>query len=69
MIKDEELKTEVLRKHPPGGQHVGTYTGIRMTHIPSGLVAECDSDGSQHRNKAIARDMILGGLTSPHFRT
>jgi protein subunit release factor A len=39
-----------------------------VTHIPSGLSAECDTESSQHRNRSIAIDMILGGLTSPHFR-
>ncbi len=68
MIQPEDLKVEVLRKRPPGGQHVGTDTGIRVTHIPSGLAAECDTERSQHRNRSIALDMILGGLTSPHNR-
>lgn len=67
MIKDEDLKVEALRR-PPGGQHVGTETGIRVTHLPSGLVAECKTERSQHRNRLIAIDMIIGGLTSPHLR-
>jgi protein subunit release factor A len=68
MLKPEDLKIEPLRRRPPGGQHVGVETGIRVTHLPSGLTAECDSERSQHRNRAIALDMILGGLTSPHAR-
>lgn len=68
MIDPAELKIEVVRPNPPGGQHVGTYNGIRITHMPSGVVAECDVGRSQHRNKAIAMDMILGALTSPHYR-
>lgn len=67
MIADEDLKVECLRR-PPGGQHVGTDSGIRVTHLPSGLVAECKTERSQHRNRAIALDMIVGGLTSPHYR-
>jgi len=69
LIRDEDLRVESI--HPPsrGGQHVGTpHSKIRVTHIPSGLVAECDSDRSQHRNRQICLDMILSGLTSPHFR-
>ena len=64
---DEDFKVEVLRKSQ-GGQHVGTWSGIRVTHLPSGLVAECETERSQHRNKQIALDMIMGGLTSPHYR-
>lgn len=66
-IPSEDLKVELVRR-PPGGQHVGTDCHIRVTHIPTGLVAECKSDRSQHRNRSIAIDMLLGGLTSPHMR-
>lgn len=68
-IKPEDLKVEVARRNPPGGQHVGTETGIKITHLPTGLVAECRNERSQHRNRSVAMDMILGGLTSPHFRS
>ena len=67
-IRAEDLKVEVSQRNPPGGQHVGTESGVKITHLPSGLVAECKTERSQHRNKQIAMDMILGGLTSPHFR-
>jgi protein subunit release factor A len=67
MIREEDLKVEALTR-PPGGQHVGSETGVRVTHIPSGLVAECKTDRSQQRNRQIALDMIAGGLTSPHYR-
>lgn len=68
-IAPEDLKIEVARRNPPGGQHVGTENGIRITHLPTGLTAECKTERSQHRNKAIAMDMLLGGLKSPHFRS
>ena len=69
MIPDDELRVEVVRRRPPGGQHVvGTESGVRVTHVPSGLVAEVDSDRSQYRNRQVAIDMIEGGLTSPHYR-
>jgi protein subunit release factor A len=67
LLRDEDLKVEALGR-PPGGQHFGMETGVRVTHLPSGLMAECKTERSQHRNKAIALDMILGGLTSPHYR-
>ena len=68
MIKDEDLKVELIRPHGRGGQRVGADTGVRVTHLPSGLAAECDTERSQHRNRSIALDMILGGLTSVHYR-
>ena len=66
-IPDGDLKVEAVRD-PPGGQHVGSRTGVRITHLPTGLIAECETERSQHRNRSIALDMILGGLTSPHYR-
>ena len=65
-IPPEDLKIKSERW--PGGQHVGTPSGVKITHLPSGLIAECKTERSQHRNRQIAMDMILGGLTSPHFR-
>ena len=67
-IPTDELLIETYRPTPPGGQHVGTSPGVKITHLPTGLIAICDSNRSQHRNKAIAMDMLLGGLTSPGFR-
>jgi peptide chain release factor 2 len=68
LIRDEDLKIEAGYDRPQGGQQVGTYSGVRITHLPSGLTAECKTDRSQHRNKEVAMDMILGGLTSPNYR-
>ncbi len=67
LIRHEDLRVEVLRR-TTGGQHVGIDPGVRVTHLPSGLTAECETERSQHRNRQIALDMILGGLTSPSFR-
>lgn len=67
MIPNDELRVELLRR-PPGGQQVGDgVIGIRVTHIPSGLIAEVRGHRSQHRSRQIAVDMIEGGLTSPHY--
>lgn len=66
-IKSEDLRIETLRD-PPGGQHAGVRTGVKITHLPTGLTAICDTDRSQFRNRQVAMDMLLGGLTSPHFR-
>lgn len=51
-----------------GGQHVGTASGVRVEHVPTGLVAIVETERSQHRNKEIAVEMILGGLTCRAFR-
>jgi protein subunit release factor A len=66
-LRNEDLKVESTRR-PPGGQHVGTETGVRVTHLPTGLAAERKTERSQHRNRSIAIDMILVGLTSPRMR-
>lgn len=67
MIPPDELSIETYRPHPPGGQHVGTYRGVRVEHLPTGLIAICQSDRSQHRNKEIALHMIEAALTHPRF--
>lgn len=67
-IPAEDLKVECMDDRGRGGQHVGTPSGVRVIHLPSGLTAECKTERSQHRNRQIALDMILGGLTSPHYR-
>lgn len=67
----DELAGQLLTEsYPPsaGGQHVGSSRGLKVTHIPSGLIVICDTERSQHRNLAIAKDMIMGGLTSPYYR-
>lgn len=67
-INPDDLRIETFRPMLPGGQHVGTHGGVKITHLPTGLVAMCDADRSQFRNRQIAMDMLLGGLTSPGFR-
>lgn len=54
--------------HHRGGQHVGTYPGVRVTHIPSGIAAYVETDRSQRLNREIAMDMILAAITHPKFR-
>lgn len=68
-IPSEHLEIETWPPQPIGGQHVGlTPSGVKIVHLPTGLTAICDMERSQHRNKEIAMDMILGGLTSPKYR-
>lgn len=68
LIPRNDLRVEVWPPARQGGQTVGTHTGVRVTHIPTGIQAIVDCHRSQHRNKNIATDMILGALTSPHWR-
>jgi peptide chain release factor 2 len=55
----------IIEYYPPrkaGGQYVGIPTGIKITHIPSGLIAICDMERSQIKNKETAMRMIAAGL-------
>jgi len=48
-----ECEVETFRSGGPGGQHVNKVeTGVRLTHLPSGVVVNCREERSQHRNKA-----------------
>jgi len=52
-----------------GGQHVGSGpSGIKITHLPSGIEACADIGSSQHRNRTIAMEMIEAAITHPQFR-
>ena len=67
-IPIDELKFDSWPPRAMGGQHVGYPSGLRVEHIPTGLVVIVDVGRSQHRNRQIAIDMIMGGLTSPHLK-
>lgn len=68
LIPVSDLKIEVYSRTPPGGQHVGVTTGVRVEHLPTGTIAICQTNRSQHRNKIIALHMIEAALTHPQFR-
>ena len=63
------LTIEIWPPRPTGGQICGgVSSGVRVTHHPSGIQAFVDCERSQHRNKALAVEMVEAALTSPMYR-
>ena len=67
IIPNEDLEFSTERPIH-GGQHVGVYAGVSVTHKPTGISCRVDVSRSQFRNKQIAVEMLEAALTSPHFR-